>query len=194
VKRTRLRWLAALAGLFFVGSLMRSPHSGAAAATYSTPVSIVNTTSSPGSVLDSDLATRIAYQSVAFSTPANCPATNECTYSFATVPLGYRLIVEYLGGSMVVPTASNPTGPVGTLSYTPAFGGNAKWSTVVMGSIGPGNGGTSYAVFAQSVRAYIDPGTPTLSIFVGNGSAAGSMALTGYLQNCGVVPCPAQQN
>ncbi|HKE23140.1 MAG TPA: hypothetical protein VKB88_12315 [Bryobacteraceae bacterium] len=192
MKTTKLIWFGVLAGLFLIGSVMRSPHSQASGATYSTPVSVMNTTSDPGSVLDANLATRVPYQSIANT--SDCPATNECTYSFSPVPLGYRLVVEYVGGSLVLPTASNPTGPVGTLSYTPAFGGNAKWSATVMGSIGPGNNGSSYGVFGQQVRAYIDPGTPTLFVFVGNGSASGTMQLIGYLQNCSVSPCPAAQN
>jgi hypothetical protein len=194
MNRTKLYWFAVLAGLFLIGTFMHSPRSQASGATYSTPVSIANTTSSPGIVLDANLATMTPYQSVAFASPSSCGATNECSYNFAPVPLGYRLVVEYLGGSMVVPSAGNSVGPVGTLSYTPAFGGNSKWWTMVMGSVGPGNAGTQYAVFANPVKAYIDPGTPTFSVFVGNGSASGSMELTGYLQNCSVVPCFPQQN
>lgn len=190
--RTKLAWAAVLAGLLVIGSLVRAPRSRASGATYSTPVSVVNTTSSPGSVLDANTATRVPYQSMANT--SNCPATNECNYSFSAVPLGYRLVVEYVGGSLVLPTASNPTGPVGTLSYTPAFGGNAKWWATVVGSIGPGNNGQSYGIFGQQVRAYIDPGTPTLFVFVGDGSASGNMQLIGYLQNCSVSPCPPAQN
>lgn len=194
MKTSKITWFAVLAGLFLIGSVMRAPRSQASGATYSTPVSIMNTTSDPGSVLDADVATRVPYQSVAFASGSSCTATNECSYNFSAVPLGYRLVAEYIGGSMVVPTAGNPTGPVGTLSYIPAFGGNAKWWTIVMGAVGPGNNGQQYAVFGQPVKAYIDPGTPTFSVFVGNGSASGSMSLIGYLQNCNVAPCPAAQN
>jgi hypothetical protein len=190
--RTNILWFAALAGLFVIGSLMRAPQSRASGATYSSPVNVVNTTSDPGSVLDANTATRVPYQAIAYA--ANCPATNECTYNFSPVPFGYRLVVEYVGGSLVLPTASNPTGPVGTLSYTPAFGGNAKWWVTIPGSLGAGNNGQSYGIFGQQVRAYIDPGTPTLFVFVGDGSASGNMQLTGYLQNCSVSPCPSPQN
>lgn len=192
MRRINVLWLAALAGLFLIGSLVRAPQSRASGATYSTPVSVMNTTSDPGSVLDANTATRVPYQSIANA--ANCTATNECTYNFSPVPLGYRLVVEYVGGSLVFPTATNLTGPVGTLSYTPAFGGNAKWWATIVGSVGPGNNGSSYGLLGQQVRAYIDPGTPTLFVFVSDGSASGNMELIGYLQNCSVSPCPAAQN
>lgn len=194
MNKTKLGWLAILAGLFLIGSFLRSTGSQATGATYSTPVSIVNTTSSPGSVLDANAATLTPYQSVGYAAQGDCPATNQCLYKFAAVPTGYRLVVEYVGGSLVLPTTGNATGPVGTLLYIPSAGGNSKWWTTVVGSIGPGNNGSEYALFANPVRAYIDAGTPTLSVFVANGSASGNMQLTGYLQNCSVVTCMAQQN
>jgi len=190
--KSKVWWFASLAGLFLIGSLVHSPESKLKGATYSSPVSIMNTTADPGSVLDANVATRVPYQAIAYAN--NCGATNECTYNFSVVPLGYRLVVEYFGGSLVVPTAGSSAPPVGTLSYTPAFGGNAKWFVTFTGTIGAGNNGTEYATFGQQVRAYIDPGTPTFNVFVGNGSASGSMELIGYLQNCSVSPCPAPQN
>ena len=192
ITKARLLWLAGLTGLFLIGSVMRTPGSSLTGA-YSSPVSIMNTTSNPGSVLDANVATRTPYASTAQAGAQGCTATNECSYNFSPVPLGYRLVVEYIGGTMVIPTG-NIAPPVGTLSYTPAFGGNAKWSATVNGFLGAGNNGSQYATFGQPMTAYIDPGTPTFFVFVGNGSASGTMELLGYLQNCSVSPCPSMQN
>jgi hypothetical protein len=64
-----------------------------------------------------------------------------------------------------------------------------------MGSVGPALDGTlSYGVFGQPIRAYIDPGTPTLSVSVSNLISAANFQLIGYLQNCSVSPCPAAVN
>ena len=71
----------------------------------------------------------------------------------------------------------------------PAFSGLAYDNTNGL-FYGVGNDSSSFS----TLWAHIDPGRPTLSVFVSNGSAAGSMELTGYLQNCSVVPCIAQQN
>jgi hypothetical protein len=181
--KTKLFGFAAVAGLFLIGSLMRSPQSQANGAVYSTPVSIVNTTASPGSVLDANTATQVPYQAT-----AAC-AGSPCVVNFSLVPLGFRLVVEYVGGNAF--TSNTDTFDQGYLSATAAFGGPAGWSTIVPASHnGPGN-----ATFGQPVRAYIDPGTPTFTVLaVSAASTTAQMFLTGYLQNCSVSPCPAQQH
>jgi hypothetical protein len=193
MKNKKMWGFAALAGLFLAGSLMRSPQSQATGATYSSPVTLVNTTANPGSVLDANVATRVPYQS---SVSSSC-AGIDCAFQFSLVPLGFRLVVEYVGANLTVPVTGNNNPPVGTLSYIPGFGGNSLWQTFVSSSFGPVilSGNFETVVIGQQVREYIDPGTPTLHVSSPNmAGAVGLATLSGYLQNCSVSPCPSQQN
>lgn len=160
---------------------MRSPQSRATGATYSTPVTVVNTTANPGSVLDANTATRVPYQSTGVCTGS------PCVVNFALVPLGFRLVVEYIGGNAL--QSSTGTFDEGQLSATAAFGGSAGWSTIVPAA----HSGAGSAVFGQPIRAYIDPGTPSFTVLGGAGTQAQAF-LTGYLQDCSVSPCPAQKH
>jgi len=188
MNKTKLWGAAGVASLFLAGSLIRSPQSQVTGATYSSPVTVVNTTANPGSVLDANTATRVVYQST--QSAPDCSSGAACIFSFSPVPLGYRLVVQYVGGQIVAPAAANPTPPLGILSFNPAFGGSAAWFTYLLGSVGHQN----KPDFAQNVTAYVDPGTPTLEVFTDNPGTGGNVTLTGYLQNCGVSPCPPQQN
>ena len=85
----------ALAGLFLLGSLMRSPQSQANGA-YSTPVSVMNTSANPVLNRDQDNPAQQPFQVV-----VNIPLpTGGSTFNVPlfTVPFGKRAVIEYLGG------------------------------------------------------------------------------------------------
>src|SRR5580704_3952062 len=84
--KTYACWFAALAGLFVIGSLIQSRESQAKGA-YSTPVTVMNTTANPGSVLDASRASRVPYQSMVQMNCGNGVFT--CEFPFTTAPSGF---------------------------------------------------------------------------------------------------------
>src|SRR5215468_614910 len=89
---------AALSGLFVIGSLMHSRDSQAKAATYSTPVAVMNTTSQPAITSGMDDPGRIPYESHQILPTENLPS--EPLFSFPAVPPNHRLVVQRVGGVM----------------------------------------------------------------------------------------------
>jgi hypothetical protein len=174
-----------LGGLLVIGSIMHSPGS-TAQAVYASPVAIANTTASPGMVLDSNLATRIPYQSTA---SASC-GLDFCSFSFSPIPAGYRLIVENLGGRMSM-NFGETIAPGLMLSDG---AGKVKMGVTSMIS---GDANTPLATFNTRFTAFYDPALQPLLFATGNfniGAATGQFAtLSGFLVNCSVVGCPPIQ-
>jgi hypothetical protein len=104
-KRTYVCGFAALASLFLIGSLMQSRESQAKGA-YSTPVTVMNTTSNTVPSLDWERVSRIPYESTA-QPQGNCPngtGIQQCVFSsFTAPPSGFRLAVEKVSGGSHCP-------------------------------------------------------------------------------------------
>jgi hypothetical protein len=151
------------------------------------PVTVVNTTANPGGVLDADKATRIPYQS---SIVENCgEGVSRCQFNFTAAPSGYRLVVENVSAGLVL----NAGAAAPVVSLFNSAGGNWTFTGVVGQAFATPSGG-----FNQSVLAYFDPtdGQPTVSLIANLISAPGfsqTITLSGYLQDCAVVGCPAIQ-
>jgi hypothetical protein len=162
----------------------------AAHAIVATAVSVVNTTANPASVLDADKATRIPYQSSVSKTTCGEGVT-ACQFNFAAAPNGYRLVVENVSAGLVL--ASGADAPVVTLNNLGISAG--AWTfTGVVGQIV----GTPSSGFNQSVLAYFDPidGLPVVVVIANLFPSPGfsqTVTLSGHLENCAVVGCPAIQ-
>ena len=191
-KKRLLIVCAGLAGMFLIGSLMNHSGSQAKATTYSTPVSIMNTASAPGSVLDANVATRIPYTSTRIINTCN-GLVNCALPLFTTVPAGYRLVVENVGGILNLSTTSPAIS-----GYMEDFNFGANIQTFVglnapLG--GTGFNGESFAGLNQKVLAFFPACESPFVVVYGkflNGFPQG-ITVSGYLENCAVVGCPAIQ-
>jgi hypothetical protein len=159
----------------------------AAHAIVATAVSVVNTTANPASVLDADKATRIPYQS--FMSKTNCGSGVQlCQFNFTAAPSGFRLVVENISGALTM-----TGGAAAPVVYLADASGNATWGFT--GATGqaftnPNSG------FNQTVRAYFDPtdGIPVVQVVANFVSTSPqNVILSGYLEDCAVVGCPAIQ-
>lgn len=159
----------------------------AAHALVATLVQVVSSTSNPVVTLSADTATRIPYQSASQGT---CNINN-CSFVFTTVPAGHRLVVQ--GITAIVPLNSgiiSPTGVLeishdGTLSSPNAY----FLGTYIQDSY-------QVAHYNQAVTEFVDAGDyPQVLLYgdVVNGPYSEAI-LTGYLENCAAVGCPAVQH
>jgi hypothetical protein len=190
VKKKIVFGFAALAGLFLIGSLMESRESRAKGA-YSTPVSVVNTTANPGSVLDAEKATRIPYQSGVYV--STCINTMQCMFTFTQVPVGYRLVAENISASLQLASGTTVQPSVrledGSLNAVRGFQGTVGQGDPVSGLV--------FSGFNQNIRGYFDSSDGAImAIVTARYPSVGvtqAVTLTGYLENCAVVGCPAIQ-
>jgi hypothetical protein len=183
--KTYVCWLAALAGLFLIGSLMRSPESLANGA-FSSPVTVMNTTANPAGVLDAGKASRVPYQATLSQNCGN--GVQQCAFFFTSAPSGFRLVVENVSGAFNINGATPPITSLGD------FAGSGWWAFT--SAFGQAVGGINCG-FNQLVRAYFDStdGQPTVTV-VGNfvGISTQHVTLAGYLENCAIAGCPAVQH
>jgi hypothetical protein len=179
--------IAVLAGLFVIGSLMQSRESQANGA-YSTPVTVMNTTANPGSVLDASTASRVPYQSVLIK---DCGSgVSQCQFIFPAPPTGFRLVVENVSGAANVVSGSAP--PTVALQSIPSLNGIWAFTATVGQTLNFVNSG-----FNQTVRAYFETASEQPQVGVGanfSSSFQTVVTLSGYLENCAVVGCPAIQH
>lgn len=181
---------AALTGMFLIGSLTYHPGSQAKGA-YSTPVQVMNTTSSPASVLSADLATRIPYQSNQIIN--TCSGLQNCAMpSFTAVPAGYRLVVENVSGFFNLSTSSPAVS--GYLENFHLPNQNLWGLNAPIG--GTGFNGESFAGLNQNVVAVFDAGEFPFVVVYANflSGFPQSVNVSGYLVNCAVAGCPAVQH
>src|ERR1700687_5481162 len=170
---------AVLAGLFFVCSLMRSPESQLKGA-YSSPVTVLNTSSAPAIASVIDNPGRIAYQSPQFLiAPAN--QVQQLTFTFPAVPVNHRLVVQHISGQFSLAGPNSPAALVSISSqssfpfssfFTPSLGGNNAFNT---------------NAFDQPVLVYFDAGQqPTVVVFGPTFAANNTelLSLTGYMLDC----------
>src|SRR5216684_5948689 len=104
---------AVLAVLFLIGSLMRSPESQLKGA-YSSPVTVLNTSSAPAITSVIDDPGRIAYQSQQFVIGPTIQV-QQITFTFPAVPLNHRLVVQHISGLF---NLAGPNSPAALVSIS----------------------------------------------------------------------------
>jgi hypothetical protein len=170
---------AVLAGLFVIGSLMRSPESQAKGA-YSSPVTVLNTPSAPAIASVIDDPGRVPYQSAQQVVPPS--DTTSLEFSFGTVPANHRLVLQHISGILGV-AQNSPAAVVGVA--VPGNGGSTPSNFFT-----PSAGGVN--AFDQSVLVYFDAGRTPL-VFIGGPTFLANhgdlINLTGYMLDCSVAPC-----
>jgi hypothetical protein len=191
MKRLRTYALSAVAlgGLFLIGSLMHSRESQAKGA-YSTPVTVMNTTSQPAITSGMDDPGRVPYVSQAALGSQSCQL-DECVFNFPSVPAGHRLVVQQLSGFIQFGSGTSlaarvATAPLGSTSGEGEFTVNAI-----------PNQGNNLASFNQPYLAYFDGGqTPVVFVISINTLFRGApfndsevVTLKGYLLDCTAAPC-----
>ncbi len=127
-----------------------------------------------------DEPARNPYQEALFNVA--CRGTTVCSFDFAAVPTGKRLVVTHVSG--YVDTA-NGTMPNSFLQS--GFGGAAYASVPIVGLRGPLTAlGTRY-IISQSVLAYFGPGESPRGFYQGVSgeilSGGAQMMLSGYFIN-----------
>jgi len=178
---------AALAGMFLIGSL--TYHSGSQAkGAYSTPVTVMNTSSSSVPNLDTEKLARIPYESTA--TASNCPSSGgvgACFFNFSTPPSGYRVVVENVSGYFQISPAATGdlVGYIENGAFRIKAGFTAPRAQVDLG-------GHIQCAFDNPTRFYIDSGEGVFAVASANWSnGASSMVVSGYMENCSITGCPA---
>jgi hypothetical protein len=173
---------ALLAGLFLIGSVMWSPQSQVHGA-FSSPVSVMNTTSAPAIASLIDDPGRVAYQSGA--APTSFTITGDgMKFVFPAVPAGHRLVVQHASGQF---TTTN------TLAGLITVGPGTSASLIPISNFFTSTFGT-FNAFDQPVLFYVEPGfMPVLFAFgpTWNQGANQSATLSGYMLDCTAAPCPA---
>jgi hypothetical protein len=171
--------ILALAGLFFAGSIMQSKDSQAKGA-FSSPVSVMNTTSTP---VITELSSRVPYSSTANVT---CPEFGSvCTFNLSNMPAGYRLIAQYISG--YVPLADTSIVPMALIRVE----GSNNFLSVPMSLSG------ANAVVNSNVLAFhtFSPQVQVSGLGVTYSSATpAQITIAGYLENCAVTGCPPVQH
>ncbi len=178
---------AVLAGLFLIGSLMRSPESQLKG-TYSSPVTVFNTSSAPAITSLIDTPGRIPYQGT-LTQIAPSPQVSQLTFTFPLVPPNHRLVVQHISGFFVI---TGPAPPAALVSITfnvfaPAL---SAFFTPSLGS----NPTFDFNAFDQPVQVYFDAGQQPLVGISGPTFQAGQsegVTLTGYMLDCSAAPCAA---
>jgi hypothetical protein len=158
-------------------------------ATVAALVQVVNTATNPVVNLSADTSTRLPYQSTQTFSWTVSSTYGTHAVSFAQVPAGYRLVTENVSASLWV-NSGNPT-PTGNFctqfnqsTCFPSFSGIYAGSNNSMGIIN------------QEVTRYVGPGdTPLLDFSaaysVTPAGLSNTVTLTGHLEDCAVVGCPA---
>ena len=146
---------------------------------------VVNPATSPALTSSVDDPGRIAYQAI--QSKSGC--SNLCQIEFAAVPLGKRLVIQHVSGSLglngppksvVVNLAKDNVANSGVSAFfTPVVAGAATNSFA--------------SVFDQPVLFYIDAGgKPTILASADSSTISnGQVTLTGYLLDCTVNTCAA---
>jgi hypothetical protein len=147
-------------------------------ATNPVPTSVVNPATMPALTSSIDDPGRIAYQNTMTST--NCMSGTQCNFVFPNVPVGHRLVVQHISGSLnMIGTPSvvvvNLSGPRQGISFFAPFVSNVS-------------------SFDQPVLLYFDSGESVgvgISLFATNFTFDQNMTLIGYLLDCVASPCAA---
>jgi hypothetical protein len=145
-------------------------------------VKVVNTTSAPALNSSVDDHGRVPYWSELLA--GSCVAGVACTYTFGPVPIGHRLVIEHVSGSVAfsggaseINVQLNPTTPIGSLD---------RYASFDVPTTGQ---------FDMPTLVYLDP-LQTVDVFVllrGGASFSGTtrIMVTGYMLDCTAAPCAA---
>lgn len=122
---------------------------------------------------------RNPYQEAASDTA--CRGTTVCSFNFAPVPIGKRLVVTHISGYIDTASGTPPNG-----FFKSNFGGSAYATVPFTGVRGPNGGlGTRYFI-NQQVLAYFGVGeTPnaTMQMFGDLASGGALLMVSGYFVN-----------
>lgn len=154
---------ASLLALAASAALMLS----AAPAQAQTRAALVQSVDEPG---------RSPYQEVL--SDLSCRGTTVCSFNFATVPAGKRLVVTHLVGYVDTAAGSLPNSFLSS-----SFGGSGYASVPFTGSRGPATPLGTRILLNPNVLAYFGPGENprgTYQVFGDTMSGGASMMLSGY--------------
>lgn len=112
-----------------------------------------------------------------------CRGTTVCSFSFATVPAGKRLVLTNISGYVDTAAGALPNGFVSS-----GFGGSAYATLAFTGVRGPTSALGTRIFINHSVQAYFGPGEPLNGTFHVNGSGdamsgGALLMLSGYFVN-----------
>jgi hypothetical protein len=181
--------LTTLGGIFLAAFLIAALAPKATHAIVAALVQVVNTTANPVVNLSADTSTRVPYQSTQTFSWTQTSVYGSQLITFAQVPAGYRLVTENVSAYLYI-NSGNPT-PNGNIctqfNQTTCF---PFFSGIYTGSDG------FSGIINQQVTRYVGPGdTPLLAIeaaySVTNPGFPNTVTLTGHLESCVVVGCPA---
>lgn len=113
----------------------------------------------------------------------SCRGTTVCSFNFATVPAGKRLVLTNISGYVDTGAGTLPNGFVSS-----NFGGNAYATLAFTGVRGPTSGLGTRMFVNHSVQAYFGPGESPNGLFHINGSGdimsgGALLMLSGYFVN-----------
>jgi hypothetical protein len=178
-----------LFGLFLIGSIMQSRESRADGV-YSTPVTVFNTTANPASTLGAEQVARVPYESTVSQVCS--PGPSNCQFVFIGPSAGHRLVIQNVSGVILLApgTTTQPSLLFGVASNAV---GNS-WGLPAGPIVPYGLGSILQASFNQSVLTYVDPGGSAEVTVFANHTSNSAVTLSGYIQDCSIVPCPALQH
>lgn len=110
-----------------------------------------------------------------------CRGTTVCSFNFAAVPAGKRLVVTHISGYIDTAAGTLPNG-----FLTSSFGGSSYATSPFTGVRGPISGLGTRIVINNEVLAYFSVGeTPraTMQVFGDTASGGALIMLTGYFVN-----------
>lgn len=150
-------------------------------------VQVANTTTNPAVTSDADRSTRLPYQSFVSFTPSSSGVSPQ-SVSTATVPAGYRLVIQNVSANISIQTANPVPSACISSNFSPSLAFPCFTGTFIGSVVDEG-------IFNQQVTRYIGPGDTPIVTFLGDfySTCAGcsSVTVTGYLENCSVTGCPA---
>lgn len=181
-----------LLGLFLIGSIMQSRESRADGV-YSSPVTVFNTTANPAITLGAEETGRQPYESSVSQLCA--PGLGNCQFNFVGPGLGHRLVIQNVSGQITIApgTTNAPYVTFNLANNNPNGGAIGNYWGIPAGPPVP-NFGPLAAGFNQSVLAYVDGGGSAAVTVYTNHAGSSVATLSGYLQDCAIVPCPVAQH
>ncbi len=147
-------------------------------AVYSTPVSVVNTTSNPVPMFDALGIT--PYQST--SNKQCGPGVASCNFVFTPAPSGTRIVITHVTSGFML---SSSAAPVGILTV-----GTRYWAVGGIASIQGPNG--YIGGLNQELRAYAGQASAiSLNVVADWSTPVQEVTVVGYVEQCAITGCPA---
>lgn len=172
---------ATLAGLFAIGSMFQSSVSPVHAATYSSPVSVVNANNAPAFV-SFDTFGRAPWIGTGIACVPNC------TITFPAIASGFRLVIEDIS------TNSNYLGSApATLPAVELIGPSNGYAVYLTPATTVDSNGNFRVVTQAKIQYVVDGGGangPIVAIAANHASPTTNVSLSGHLLNCSIAACP----